>query len=106
MTPAKYRVIITPHAFADLDRILSDVGSVSPSGAARVVDGLLEAMENLQEFPHRYTFIQGRDHPFGPVRRMAVTPYVVYYRTSDAQHAVRVLTVLHGSQRRPRTFDP
>jgi plasmid stabilization system protein ParE len=43
--PVTYRVIITPRAFADLDRILTDVGAKSPSGASRLIADLLWEME-------------------------------------------------------------
>ena len=66
--PVTYRVIITPRAFADLDRILTDVGAKSPSGASRLISDLLREMEQLRQFPHRHALVQGRKHPAGPVR--------------------------------------
>lgn len=103
--PAVYRVIVLPRAFTDLERILDHIGKHSPANAARTIDRLWREMHSLDQLPHRYRVVHGKRQPKGPVRRMPVPPFLVYYRIDDSSHVVRVLTVCHGSQRQPRRFD-
>ena len=102
--PTRYRVIVLPRAFADLDSILGHVAVSSPQGASTVVDQLWRAMQGLQEFPHRCKVHEHRKDPALAVRSMPVWPYIVYYRVDDATRGVRILTVRHGSRRQPRRF--
>ena len=105
--PPIYHVRITKEASSHLDEIFTFIAAQSPQNAEQVCERLLNEIFSLKLFPHRYkVHRRGKKQNGEAVRSMPVPPYVVYYRTSDALHAVRVLTALHGSQRRPRSFDP
>ena len=99
-----YRVIVSPGAFSDLDKILDYVKGQSPANAAKLIDTLWDAMMRLKDLPHRYRVIQGTRSPDRRVRRMPVPPYLVYYRVAELERVVRILTVRHGSQRQPKRF--
>jgi len=104
VAPGAYRVIVSPRAFDDLDRIIDYIKADSPSNAAKVVDRLWESMQRLRDMPHRYRVVQGLSRPRRAVRKMPVPPFLVYYRIDDTMQVVRVLTVRHGRRRQPRRF--
>ena len=99
-----YRVIVSPTAFSDLDRILDYLKGQSPANAVKVIDRLWESMVRLRDFPHRHRVVQRSHAAAREVRRMPVPPYVVYYRVAEQEHVVRILIVRHGKQRQPKRF--
>ena len=104
MTDA-YRVIITPRAAADLERICDHIARDSPKNAALMVTRILDALEPLKQFPHR-TIVESHSPRLRyPVRSLVVRPYIVYFRVLDQQQAVRVLHVIHGARRQPKRFE-
>ena len=102
--PTAYRVIVLPEAFDDLDRITEYIKKDSPKNAAAVLERLWKATETLSLFPHRYKVREYRRDRTKAVRSMPVPPFIMYYRVDDVLHAVRVLTIRHGSQKQPRRF--
>jgi toxin ParE1/3/4 len=103
MISGRFRVILSPRAFADLDRILDYIAKDSPMNAARFIDHLQAEMDGLADLPYRYPIHQ-ETRRRAPVRRMPVPPYLVYYRVIDAHRAIRVLMVRHGARRQPKRF--
>ena len=103
MTPI-YRVIASPRAAAELDEIQAYIAQDSPAGAATVMARLREAMQSLEALPHRYPIYQGKRRPATAVRRLPVSPYLIYYRIDDQAHVVSVVTVRHGARKPPRRF--
>jgi plasmid stabilization system protein ParE len=99
-----YRVIVSPEAFSDLDKILDYVKEQSPANAVKAIDTLWDAMARLKDLPHRYRVIQGIRSADRQVRRMPVPPYLVYYRVAETERVVRILTVRHASRRQPKRF--
>ncbi len=106
MTPASYRVIISPRALRRLEGIFEYIFKDSPVNAVEMFDELMEAIDSLVNLPHRYAVNAAVRFPPDVVRLMPVPPYVVYYRIDEPLRLVRVMTVLHGRQRRPRRFEP
>ncbi len=98
------RVILSPHAFADLDAIMEFIARHSPSNAAKVIDRLQNAMQSLTQMPYRYRAIQSGGRASMAVRRMPVPPFLVYYEVLREHRTVRILTIRHGRQRQPRRF--
>jgi plasmid stabilization system protein ParE len=49
----KYRLIIQPPAFDDIERAYKWMAERSPEGAGRWLEGLLRALETLTAFPRR-----------------------------------------------------
>jgi plasmid stabilization system protein ParE len=100
-----YRLVIAPKFAADLVRIHDEIAKDSPANANLVVDRILAALDAIQQTPHRALIAvqpKGLRHP---VRSVAVTPHIVYFRAEDASQVVRVLRVRHGARRPLRRYD-
>ena len=96
--PESYRVIVTPKAFDDLNRIVDYIQQHSPQNAARTIDRLYNAAKSLDIFPRRYKIHLHRKDPGKTVHSMPVPPFIIYYRVDERTHTVRVLAVSHGAQ--------
>jgi toxin ParE1/3/4 len=95
--PDRYRVIISPHAIDDLERILDYVAQGSPANAVGLIDRLVAEAESLELFPRRYSLAKA--HPsYGPLRSMPSPPFRIIYEILEVQRTVRVLAVRHGAQ--------
>jgi plasmid stabilization system protein ParE len=101
MTP-RFKVIVLSRAFAELDEILEYIAGQSRQNAASMIETLWQAIESLEEFPHRYEIHEHRRDRAKTVRSMPVKKFIVYYRVDDDRHVVRVLSVRHGSRKQPR----
>jgi len=96
-----YRVIITPRAGSDLERIYDYIAKDSPGRAAQLITRILDSIEPLKQFPHRAVRDGHAAKLRYPVRSLPVRPYIIYFRVLDDEKIVRVLHVRHGSRRRP-----
>ena len=99
--PDTYHIRITPRALADLEGIFTYIRTHSPDNAAKVIEGLITAIDSLDIFPHRYRvprvgFVRGE-----LIRSMPVPPFLVRYRIDERRKAVHILRVRHGARRRP-----
>lgn len=103
--PSAYRAILAPEASADLAALHARIERDSPDNAAKVVGGILAAIESLKAFPHRTVLPRQSRKVEHPVRSLPVKPYVIYFRVIDEEQVVRVLTIRHGARRRPRRFE-
>jgi toxin ParE1/3/4 len=83
-------------AQADRDAIFDYIEADSPRAAVTIDDRIREQVETLARFPQR-----GRAGRIEGTRELVIshTPYIVAYRI--AGNFVRILRVLHGSQRWP-----
>jgi plasmid stabilization system protein ParE len=90
------RIRWTRRAHRRLAVIGSDIGMVSPAAAGRVLDRIVQAVENLREHPAR-----GRVGRIDGKRELvfADIPYIVAYRVTP--DTVDVLTILHTSRQWP-----
>jgi plasmid stabilization system protein ParE len=102
--PPRYRLILAPEATRNLQSIYDFIRKDSPQGAVNVVSRILRAISKLDRFPHRNLVEHHNKKIKHPVRSLPVRPYIVYFRVIESQRAVRVLTVRHGTRRRPRRF--
>ena len=100
----EYRVIVTPRAASDLERIRDYIATDSLQNAAAMIDRILDALEPLKQFPHRTIVQQENSKLRHPVRSIVVQPYIVYFRVLDEQRIVRVLHVRHGARKQLRRF--
>lgn len=90
------RLVVSPRARQDLDRIFADIATVAPNAAARTVGAIEAKLRMLREQP-----FAGRTRPdVAPgLRHWPVPPYIVLYRV-DAEE-VRIVRVLHGRRSLP-----
>ena len=84
--------------------ICTGIEQDSPQNVSSVAQSLLDAIDGLDVFPHRYKVHVNRRDPARTVRSMPVPPFIVYYRVVEHRQAVEVLAVWHGSRRQPRRF--
>ena len=102
--PDRYRIRTMPRASKDIVGICSHIKMQSPQNAANVAQVLLDAIDSLERFPHRYKVHEHRKEPAKTVRSMPVPPFIVYYRVVEHLGMIEVLTVLHGHRKQPRRF--
>jgi plasmid stabilization system protein ParE len=100
-----YGVIVTREASSDLDGIYTYVARESAQNASEVTERLIDAMFSLKFLPHRYKVYRRSKGARGPVHAMPVQPFVIYYRIAEPSRTVFVLSILHGRQQRPRSFE-
>lgn len=96
MTRRRMRLEWSAFAMADRLAIFDYIEADSPQAAIAVDDRIREQVENLRRFPE-----SGRFGRVESTRELVIsgTPYIAAYRITD--NAVRILRVLHGSQRWP-----
>jgi toxin ParE1/3/4 len=85
-------------AEADLDKIVLYIAEDSPKAALAMQERLLEATEDLAQFPQR-----GRSGRIANTRELVVagTPFVAVYKVDP--EVVWILHVVHGAQNWPPT---
>ncbi len=102
--PDRYRIRIMPEASFDLMGISEFIEQDSPKNAASVIEGLIRAIDALEQFPHQYKVHRSYKDANRIVRSMPVAPFVVYYRIKEPHRSVEVLPVRHGRRRQPNRF--
>jgi plasmid stabilization system protein ParE len=85
------RLLWSASAVADLRDIRAYIAEFNPAAAARLAASLIEACENLRNFPHRGRTIAGglREWPL-------VHPSVIRYQISG-EH-LHILRIRHGKR--------
>jgi addiction module RelE/StbE family toxin len=96
------RVRVLRRAQRDLLEIRRYIARDSPEAADRVVDGLLEAIESLDERPLRGA--RPRDERLRRLgfRFLVVAPHLIFYKV--IRREVRVYRVLHGKRAYEKTL--
>lgn len=90
-------VRFTAQAEADLEQIHAYIRQLNPRAADRVIDRLLTAAFNLEEFP-----FLGRPGRLAGWRELVVTgtPYLLFYSFPDDFH-IDIDRILHGARKFP-----
>lgn len=102
--PDPYHLIISPEAAEDMQALHAHIAQGSPDNAAKMVERILAAIEELSAFPHRTVAQHVSPKMRQPVRSLPVRPYVVYFRVTEDPRTVRILSVRHGARRPPRSL--
>jgi toxin ParE1/3/4 len=87
----------TPTGLRDLEPLHAYIADDNADAAARTVDKVVSAIEELQRHPGL-----GRKGRVAGTRELLIAPYVVAYRTTKA--AIEVLAIIHGARRWPDSF--
>jgi toxin ParE1/3/4 len=92
-------VVWSPRAVAHLVHVRAYLAHDHPDAAARIAETLLQAVEQLAEFPSR-----GRPGRAAGTRELVVpgTPYVIPYRLRSDR--LDIIAVFHGRQKWPKRF--
>ena len=100
----KYRVLIEPPARDNIDEACLWIAERNPSAAVKWFNGLEQAIQTLEDFPHRFP-LAGESKAFDvEIRQLVYGKRVGAYRVlfTIAEDAVHVLHVRHGRRRRLR----
>jgi len=89
-----YKVILSPLALVDLEEIVRYVADDNPAAAERLGLRLIGVAATLQKLPHRGHSVRRRSG----VRKIVLTPYLVFYEVNDATRSVEVLRFWHGAR--------
>jgi plasmid stabilization system protein ParE len=100
----RYRILLPKKVSVDLQHIHEHISLDSELNAASVIAEIIEAMESLQDFPHRFPVHSGRREAAKTVRRMPVGQYLVYFQINELNKAVSMIHVRHRARRQPRRF--
>ena len=84
-------VVWAPAALREIAAIYNYIAMFNPGAARDMAEALLEAGDNLANFPRR-----GRQVGSSLRETVVVYPYIIRYRIVDNQ--VRILRVRHGSR--------
>lgn len=97
----QYRVILSGRAVADLEQVFDYIFLDSPSNAVAVIERLLAAIDDLDSMPMRYKAVARSRRLGSMIRAFAVDSFVISYRVDEQPPAVWIVSVRHGSRRRP-----
>ncbi|KAB0681281.1 type II toxin-antitoxin system RelE/ParE family toxin [Aureimonas leprariae] len=87
------RLRFTPPALAEIDEILTGIGSRSPRGAGKVRDRLEKIADSLRDHPYL-----GQATDIQPVRRLGLQPYpyILFYRIGETE--VVIVGIRHAAR--------
>jgi plasmid stabilization system protein ParE len=100
----RYRIIVMPEASSDLIQLFEFIELDSPESAAVVIQKLFEAIDSLEQLPHRCKIHRSTKNPKHMVHSMNVSPFIIYYRILRDDRLLEVLTIRHGARKQPRRF--
>jgi len=89
----------TPQAADDLQAIFDFIARDSPHYAQSTVEGILAAIDHLEQFPFMGRHVPER--PRDDLREVIKPPYRIIYRTGEA---VKILTIFRASRLFPRNL--
>jgi len=87
----------TGRATQDLTDIADYILTRNPQAALRVRAAILEALQNLIQFPH-----VGRQQAIEGLRKLVTRryPYLVYYLVDEAAEEIVIITIQHPARER------
>ena len=89
----KYRVRTLRRADADIVSVEDYLGREAPTSAERVLDGIFDAIEDLQQSPERHAVARDERIRSKGFRVAVVAPYLIFFKVGRT--LVRVYRVLH-----------
>jgi plasmid stabilization system protein ParE len=101
----RFRLIIAPKAAIDLSAIYDHIAEDSSENARKMCIQIMDAMELLEELPHRTIVSAQPPYSKDPIRSVVVRPYIVFFRAMDDEKIVRVVRIRHGARRPLKRFD-
>ncbi len=92
-----FKVLITDTALNDLREIVEFIARDNPQAAARLGEKLIARALTLSTLPERHAF---HDISRG-IRKMPLSPYLVFYTCEKSAHVVNILHFWHGARNWP-----
>jgi plasmid stabilization system protein ParE len=94
-----YRLLYTQRALNDLAEIVGHIAEDDAQAASRFGSSLVAHVELLARFPRMGGLIRKRPQ----VRKLAHSPFLVYYHVREAKREIEVLHIRHGSRKPPKS---
>ena len=97
-----YRVVFTQTVNEEIDSQVNYLieQQVSPERLTSWLNKLLEVIDSLEQWPHRFPVSQDETAIKGfEIRKLVFGNYLVHYRVDDDGQLVEVLSFRHGAQR-------
>jgi toxin ParE1/3/4 len=96
----KYRIVISPQAFDDLQAFIEYIAveQNSPMAAARWFDKAWTSVQSLANFPYRCPLAPESKLSKYQIRMLIVDSCLFLYRVEDEKNTVRILGFRHGRQ--------
>ena len=95
---ASYRVNLTLVVANHLQEIFRYIEKDSPQNAAKTISKILQKIDGLEIYPHRYKLISPATPGVEELRSMPVRPYIVRYHINESTRVVTVVSVTHGAR--------
>jgi plasmid stabilization system protein ParE len=92
-----YRLLYTQKALNDLAEIVGHIAEDDVEAGHGFGSSLIEHGRLLTRFPHMGGLIRKRNH----VRKLLHSPFLVYYRVSQANREIEILHLRHGARKPP-----
>ena len=89
-----YRHVYLQKALDDLDELHLYISQDDPRAADKMVNSILDAVENLILFPSIGSSVNEKIDIWGDYRMIVVKPYLIFYRVIDKD--VTIYRILHG----------
>jgi toxin ParE1/3/4 len=97
-----FKIVWTEPALNDLRDICLYIATKDLDSSERVGEDILSHVELLEKFPFvGPTYPRGSS---GRVREIICRKYRIFYRVSEAQKNVEILTIWHASRGKPNTL--
>jgi toxin ParE1/3/4 len=94
-----FQVVWTDPALAELKEIVTYISGDDPGAAKRIGNAILDRVEPLKAFPYiGPAYPRGRR---GGNREIVCGNYRIFYRVSEKQKLVEILTIWHGARGLP-----
>ncbi|MCC6359774.1 MAG: type II toxin-antitoxin system RelE/ParE family toxin [Phycisphaerales bacterium] len=95
-----YSVVVLPGAEQAILEQAEFIAADKPEAAARWLERLWDAIEELSRFPNRNAIAPAESDAIGtPVRKLVFGAYLVFYRVREDEALVEVMRFRHGARR-------
>lgn len=91
----KYKIMLNPRAYRDLDDIFSYIAleKLSPENAKKQTDRIWQALQTLSTFPDSHQKrMEGRFAGKG-YRQLLIDNYLAIFRVDESQKTVHIITI-------------
>ena len=97
---ARYRIIITPDAEADLKELRDYIADVllAPDTARAYIGRIRRSIASLAEMPERIALVNDEPWRSRGLRKIIVNNFYVYFRIAESANIVFILNVIYAKR--------
>jgi plasmid stabilization system protein ParE len=96
--PQRYRVNYSLRAAEQIHEIIAYIEQNSPVNAAKMTERIIEAIESLDLFPHRFNLTRNPAALGESIRSLSVRPYLIRYQINESNLTVTIVSIRHGAR--------